>query len=514
MPIETNPRRWFFLAGLIAICLAIGLFTYKDYGVSWDEPSSYQYGREALSAYRLPVWGSTLPGSEPVYTDSDGLLKYYGAAYLVSGAALVKLLGLTGYSALHLLNFICFLIGVIALYILLSRWVSQPAAFGALLLFISQPLLWGHAFINPKDIPFMAFFLVSLALGLAMLDGLRLASATFHWKQLLLPALAGLVLGYATSTRIVAPLAGLIVSLLALWQSGRKSWPALGIYWMCALLGLYATWPFLWSDPVNRFIESLRTMAAFPWTNRVLFDGLYYKADNLPWRYLPKLVTFQFDEPAILLGAAGVIVLAWRARRTWRSGERKAAAYLPAILLLWFALPLTWVIFSRPTLYDNFRQFLFIMPVIFILGGLAMDAIFTHLGSPVIRSLILLAVFLPGVVAMVNLHPYEYVYYNSLAGNISNRYETDYWATSFSEAANYLDKVAPQNAVVSIGPWGLIQEFLRPDLKVDRSEVSPQSDYVIIFHRWDYEKNPGFTGKPVYSIGHAGAVYLVIQQMR
>jgi hypothetical protein len=67
--------------------------------------------------------------------------------------------------------------------------------------------------------------------------------------------------------------------------------------------------------------------------------------------------------------------------------------------------------------------------------------------------------------------------------------------------------------VVSIGPWGLIQELLRPDLQIDRSEVSANSDYVVIFSRWDYEKNPAFAGQPVYIVERDGAVFLVIQHM-
>ena len=30
------------------------------------------------------------------------------------------------------------------------------------LLFASQPLIWGHSFINSKDLPFMVFFLASI----------------------------------------------------------------------------------------------------------------------------------------------------------------------------------------------------------------------------------------------------------------------------------------------------------------------------------------------------------------
>ncbi len=520
--------RWLALAGLIAICMAIGLLTFKDFGISWDEPSSYQYGREALSAYRL-----ILSGKEPIYTDSDGVLKYYGAAYLISGAALTSLRGSLGlgtgpglpifdWDSLHLLNFVTFLMGVAALYLLLCRWVSWPAAFGAALIFASQPLLWGHAFINPKDIPFMAFFLVSLALGLWMLDNIQTASGMYPvgWTRSVLThracvMLAGLALGYATSTRIAAPLAGLIVTVVGLWQSRWKSLPTLALYWIFALLGLYATWPFLWLDPINRFLASLHTMSAFPWKNKILFDGLSYKADNLPWRYLPKLITLQFSEPALLLAGGGLMALVWI---SWRRGKYRQVQcksfLLPVILFLWFGVPLGWVILARPIIYDNFRQFLFIMPAIFILGAVALDELFKHLTDPLIRMLIILAAILPGLISGVSLHPYEYVYYNSLAGNIAGHYETDYWATSFREAAGYINSNAPKNAVVSIGPWGLIQDLMRQDIKIDRSNVSANSDYVIIFTRWEYEKNPAFIGKPVYTIGRAGAVFLTIQRMK
>ena len=52
----------------------------------------------------------------------------------------------------HFVYFVTFLIGVWALYHLAARWMSQNAAFGAALLFLTQPVFWGHAFINPKDI--------------------------------------------------------------------------------------------------------------------------------------------------------------------------------------------------------------------------------------------------------------------------------------------------------------------------------------------------------------------------
>jgi 4-amino-4-deoxy-L-arabinose transferase-like glycosyltransferase len=272
------------------------------------------------------------------------------------------------------------------------------------------------------------------------------------------------------------------------------------------MVAVYITWPFLWPDPFNRFLASLQTMTSFPWKSKILFDGISYHADNLPWRYLPKLMALQFTEPVLLLAIAGAAVLA---RRTW---QKKVDAVLPVMLFIWFIAPVTWVVLSRPTMYDNFRQFLFIMPPVFIFCALALDELFKRLTSPKFQALLVFIALLPALVAAIRLHPYQYVYYNSLAGNIAGRYETDYWATSFREAANYINANAPQKAVISIGPWGLFQEYLRPDLVVDRSEVSADSDYVVIFSRWNYEKNSAFTGETVYTVQRAGAVFITIQR--
>jgi hypothetical protein len=49
---------------------------------------------------------------------------------------------------------------------------------------------------------------------------------------------------------------------------------------------------------------------------------------------------------------------------------------------------------------------------------------------------------------LVRLHPYEYIYYNSLAGGVrgaSQHYETDYWGMAGSEAAQWLSQYLTEN---------------------------------------------------------------------
>src|SRR6266508_2052305 len=57
--------------------------------------------------------------------------------------------------------------------------------------------------------------------------------------------------------------------------------------------------------------------------------------------------------------------------------------------------------------------------------------------------------------ACIHLHPYQYIYYNSLVGGVGGAYrnfELDYWDTSFREAMGYLNKNAkPGTTIMVIG---------------------------------------------------------------
>src|SRR6185503_1444605 len=70
-------------------------------------------------------------------------------------------------------------------------WMSHAPAFGATALYITQPIFWGHAFINPKDIPLLSLFTLSVYLGMRMHDSLfghgadsALGSVSIAWSGL------------------------------------------------------------------------------------------------------------------------------------------------------------------------------------------------------------------------------------------------------------------------------------------------------------------------------------------
>ena len=121
------------------------------------------------------------------YGSSGDDHKTRGPAYLFLARGpvyLLEALGSDWASAWHLVNFLCFQLGVYFLYRLSTRWIRPSAALAASALFSWQPLLWGHAFINPKDPPFLVFFLASVCLGFEMVDGI--ASDTKNHQEKIL----------------------------------------------------------------------------------------------------------------------------------------------------------------------------------------------------------------------------------------------------------------------------------------------------------------------------------------
>ena len=180
---------------LLFLILALaGLLTFRAYGQSWDEPLFYNYAAAIPAAYQPANW---LNVPESVYGSSAEDHKQYGPAYLLLARpveqTLVFLFRLEEGDAWHLVNFIGFLLALAFFRSLAKRTLPPNLATVATAFFALQPIFWGHAFINPKDIPFMSAFLAAMVFGLNWLDSLaaeKQKSKTETLARLMVAALA------------------------------------------------------------------------------------------------------------------------------------------------------------------------------------------------------------------------------------------------------------------------------------------------------------------------------------
>ncbi len=189
--------------------------------------------------------------------------------------------------------------------------MKPSAALAAAALFAWQPMPWGHAFINPKDPPFMTFFLAAVCLGFEMVDRVTEPGGKNPLK-VILPAI---LLGITTSIRVLGPLAGVLVFLYFLYAvfTSRNlrvpvsPWLLFFGYGFITLLSMFLTWPYLWEEPLSRFLEVFRLMSDNPTSLSVLFGGEVFRAGDLPRRYLPFMLAVTLTEPVWILFALGGI---------------------------------------------------------------------------------------------------------------------------------------------------------------------------------------------------------------
>jgi hypothetical protein len=195
--------------------------------------------------------------------------------------------------------------------------------------------------------------------------------------------------------------------------------------------------------------------------------------------------------------------------------KRLESRQLLWITSLWFLLPAAGFIGLRSPLYDNFRQVFFILPAVFITAGLVFDQI----RNPKLRAGLIVLCILPGVIAGMKLHPYEYIYYNSFIGGEAGafrQFEADYWGTSYREAAQWLNQNAAANSLVwADGPAHLLGMYLRPDLKLFSSYESKRAehyDFTVSTSRYDLDISSYPEAPVVYSISRQGAILSVIKR--
>src|SRR5262249_4885600 len=138
-----------------------------------------------------------------------------------------------------------------------------------------------------------------------------------------------------------------------------------------------------------------------------------------------------------ICGAAGAFIATLDRRLT----TQRRAVLLFVALAATFPIALT--VALRPAMYNGIRHFVFVAPAIATVGGLAGGWLIEKLAAwkPIAAisagALMVAASMLP-VIEMVRLHPYEYTYFNRIAGGMrgaDTRYMLDYWGLSFKQAS-------------------------------------------------------------------------------
>jgi hypothetical protein len=432
------------LAVLVLLIVAVvALLTFRDYGLSWDDYAHSEYGDLLVAFYASGLRDQRALSFVNLY--------YYGGGFDLLAALAAKVSPFTIFETRRLMGAAIAILGLAVTWRVGRRTGGPLAGLIALVLLAACPLYYGHMFMNPKDSPFavaMAIFL--LGATRAFLEYPRPSLATI--------ALAGAGFGLSFGSRIMGGFGALdalaaLALIFAVEARGKGLAPAgahLGRFIVSlapAAVLAYAVmalvWPWSVVDPLNPFraVEYFSRFFEEPWQE--LFGGALISVPDMPRSYVPVLFALKLPEIFLALGfggAAGALIAAFRRDV---DPNRRAAFLLVALAAI---LPLAVTIAVRPAMYNGIRHFVFVLPPLAVLGGLAgaYVAEASRRGSrfaPVIVAAVFIAGVALPVVEMVRLHPYEYTHFNRLAGGVAHargRYMLDYWALSFKQASQGL----------------------------------------------------------------------------
>ena len=160
------------------------------------------------------------------------------------------------------------------------------------------------------------------------------------------------------------------------------------------------------------------------------------------WDYLLHYFGLKLPLPVLLLVVAGVVLMVMALRRPdGLDGISRAKRNVVLVIGAAILAPPAYAIVVRSVVYDGLRHFLFLVPPLIVMA--AVTAVVLPRAITRSRNIVVsvLALALTGMLgrqihAMVQLHPYQYIYFNELIGGMpgaAGNYDTDYYGASYKE---------------------------------------------------------------------------------
>jgi len=445
--------------GTLTLLVVIAFATYGSYAISNDEPVQQRYGELIIAYYHSGF--------------TDHALFNFGDLYLYGGLfdiAANFLQWLTPSPDLYDVRHIfCALIGIggIAGVWATARLIAGPRAglIAAVALSLCGPW-YGTMFNHTKDIPFAA------AMIGASYFLLRSARSLPHPKAADVIGF-GVLLGCALGMRVLGLLMVGYAALAILLSMPRgkdkplrngiaffaRSAIALSPAFVIAYVITIAAWPWAALAPLNP-VRGLIDFGEFHYHIKTMLAGRIYEMGSVPRWYVPVYLLIKLP-PIVLAGCAVAL-----GTLCWRSGQRRAGTALIAFMLVF---PVACEVIDHGPAFTGMRHFLFVVPLAAVLAGIGLDWL---IGVLQLRRRWLAggaAAITAGLMAynaalLVELHPYEYLYYNPIVGGLpgaAGRYATDYWVAIMPEAVeqvegyvDHLDSIGTRQRRYSVAVCG------------------------------------------------------------
>jgi hypothetical protein len=430
----------FTLLGLLV------LLTFDDYAISNDETVQHRYGEFILGYYTSGFADQALFHFENLYL--------YGGLFDVISILLDRLLPFDLFTIRHFLCGLTGIGGIIATWAVARLLAGPRAGLLALIALAVCGPWYGTMFNHTKDIPFAA---AMMGATFFLLRGARDLPRPRQRDLLMFGLLLGCALGLRATGLLLLIYAGLVVLLrlsdVATWPERARFVGSTMLRAAPALVLGYAimiaAWPWAGLAPLNP-IRAILAFSHFHYGIQTLAFGQIYEMGEVPRWYIPAYLAIKLPL-TILVGAFiafFAIVWATRDNGLLRNAHQREISLLAFIALF----PVLCHVIGQGPGFTGMRHFIFVVPPLAALAGIGFDGLLAKFES---KGRLLGASALAGVagafainaVTLVQLHPYEYLFFNPLVSGLegaSRRFDMDYWSNIMPEAVGSLEAFLDQ----------------------------------------------------------------------
>jgi len=457
---------------LFPVLFFIGLFTYKDYGISIDEEfqrSSGFYWLNYILGYTSfeelkNLVGIKLNQIEGFTLPSPADNPYYGVVFDLPAALLEVILKIDDpknyFQFRHLLNFILFFIGSIFFFkLLLNRFSNYNISLIGTLFFVLSPRIYGGSFFNNKDVVFLSLITITLYYCFKSLEKLS-------YKNLSIFAIFAALCTAQRVLGIFLPAFFIAIYLLSILSNNKnlKSLPNIIFFIFFYILFLILFWPVLWNNPIEKFFLAFQFFSHHYLQIQLLFNGNYVYSKLLPYDYIFTWILISTPILYLILFVIGYILIFKRFfirfinikdnklyYDLWRGNNEKKDFFI----LFNVTSIIFYLVTSEIVLYNGWRHVYFINIFIVYFAVYAFYQIDINLKLRSIRkfqfiTVTLCLVFI--VYKMIIYHPYQNIYFNNFfSKNAHEKFEVDYWGLSGKKFLEYIINLEKNNKLIKIG---------------------------------------------------------------
>ena len=337
----------------------------------------------------------------------------------------------------HAIVFLFFFISSLFFFKILLK-ITNDEGYSILgsILYLTYPYLLGHSFFNSKDIPFLSLWLICTFWSCQIFEFFKKENQLKFSNLLILSFLTA----YLFSIRItgILILIQYFITLLIFLHSENYSikkfinnFFSKIIFFLFILFGsVILFYPIFWANPFN-IIDAIKFMGNFYHDVCTLTLGKCIKAQNIDSTYI--FTWLFFKTPLVVM--IGILLIPFTEKKIFKNSINNI--YFGTILLSPIIISII-LILNKVPLYDEIRQVMFLVPLIFLLSLISLF----FFSKKVSKNIILIFIVFFSY-ENFNMYPYQYTWFNlpARAVDLSKNFELEYAGISGKELSKRIKKI-------------------------------------------------------------------------